>query len=59
MNWFEIAIPVLALSGLCAGWMLVQILARRLGTKNHLEQKPGCGNCRCYGGPCEREMPEV
>lgn len=56
MKWFEFLIPVLALSGLCAGWVLVQLLARRLGTKNHLDRQPGCGNCHCYNNVCERQV---
>lgn len=55
MNLVEVIIPVFALAGLCAGWVLVQLLARRLGTKNHFDRKPGCGKCNCFGGHCERE----
>lgn len=51
----EFAIPVLALTALCAGWVGVQLLAKRLGTKNHIDRPPGCGNCNCHGGVCERE----
>ncbi len=41
-------IPVLAFALLAAGWMAVQLLARKVGTKNHLEDGGGC----C--GACEK-----
>lgn len=44
-------LPILALTALTAGWMAVQLLAKRLGTKNHIDEfKDGCGNCTCGGG---------
>ncbi|MFZ2897022.1 MAG: hypothetical protein WA004_00275 [Saprospiraceae bacterium] len=49
-------LPILALTFLCAIWMAVQLLARRVGTKNHIDEfKNGCGGCTCGGGHCERE----
>lgn len=49
-------IPVLALAGLSAGWVAVQILAKRLGTKNHFDDAGSCGNgCSCGGGVCRVE----
>lgn len=48
-------LAILALTFLAALWMAVQLLARRMGTKNHIDEfKNGCGNCGCGGGHCER-----
>lgn len=53
MMWTYL-VPVLALAALSAGWVLVQILAKRLGTKNHFDHAGSCGNgCSCGGGVCE------
>jgi hypothetical protein len=35
--------PILALTGLTAGWMGVQILAKRMKTKNHIDHGGCCG----------------
>lgn len=51
-------IPVLAMSLLCAGWVMVQFLARRIGTKNHFDNPPRCGGCTC-SGQCDRESARV
>lgn len=33
---------------LAAGWAAVQVLARKLGTKNHIDNAGSCGNgCAC------------
>lgn len=47
-------ITILALGGLCAGWVGVQVLAKKMGTKNHFDDlKEGCGSCKCGGsGSC-------
>ncbi|MBF0287674.1 MAG: hypothetical protein HQM14_07630 [SAR324 cluster bacterium] len=40
------ASAVLGLTLLCAGWVMVQLLARAVKTKNHLNyEKKGCGHC--------------
>ena len=55
MTIFEYLFPILALAALTAGWMAVQLLARRLGTKNHIEHGgSGCGQCGC-GEACVRK----
>lgn len=42
---------ILGLSLLCAGWVALQFLAHRQGTKNHFEHlQSGCGGCTCGGG---------
>lgn len=41
--------PVFAFAMLTAGWMAVQLLARKVGTKNHIEDGGGC----C--GACEKK----
>lgn len=43
-------IPVLALTILAGFWVAVQLLARKVGTKNHIENAGECGNgCTCMG----------
>ncbi|MCB0553927.1 MAG: hypothetical protein KDD02_10275 [Phaeodactylibacter sp.] len=57
MQILSYLLPIFALSALAAGWMGLQLLARRLGTKNHIEHGGnGCGQCGCGGGVCEREQ---
>jgi hypothetical protein len=48
-NYLEILTPSIALAILAAGWMVVQLLAKKTGTKNHIDN-PGS----CCGG-CERK----
>jgi hypothetical protein len=39
-------IPIISLALLAAGWMYVQILAKRMKVKNHIDQTSGCcGAC--------------
>jgi len=39
-------VPVIAYALLTAGWMAVQLLARKAGTKNHIDHRGGCcGAC--------------
>lgn len=39
-------IPVLAFTVLTGGWMAVQILAKKMKTKNHIDNTNGCcGAC--------------
>lgn len=51
-------IAILLLAALCAGWVAVQFLARRMQTKNHFDDLDGstCGSCNCggTGGSCRR-----
>lgn len=43
-------IPILALALLSGGWVAVQLLARKMRTKNHIEHAGSCGNqCTCMG----------
>ena len=42
MEYLPHIISVLALAFLTAGWLAVQILARRIGTKNHFENANSC-----------------
>lgn len=59
MAYLSYIIPILALAGLAAGWVGVQLLARRMGTKNHFDNAASCGNnCSCMGDggeACRRE----
>ncbi|MCB0620581.1 MAG: hypothetical protein KDC43_00555 [Saprospiraceae bacterium] len=47
-------LPILALALLAAGWAAVQLLARKLGTKNHIEHSSSCCGS-CQGGICRLE----
>jgi hypothetical protein len=45
-NLFQYLIPVFALTLLAAGWMLVQIIAKKMNIKNHIDETSGCcGAC--------------
>jgi len=50
-------IAITGLSLLCAGWIALQFLARKMKTKNHFDNlNSSCGNCTCGGeGECTRE----
>jgi hypothetical protein len=44
-------LSIFALSALCAGWVAVQLLAKKLGTKNHIDNAGDCcGGCSCSNG---------
>ena len=46
MEYLPYLISILAIAGLCAGWVAVQLLAKQIGTKNHFENaKTCCGLC--------------
>jgi hypothetical protein len=48
MDYLDYIIPILAVTLLSAGWAGIQLLARRLGTKNHIDQAGSCGSgCTC------------
>jgi hypothetical protein len=54
----QFIIPIMGLSALCAGWVLVQLLARKMKTKNHFDDlNSSCGHCNCGGmvTQCGRE----
>lgn len=38
-------IPVAALAALAAGWMGMQLIARRMKVKNHIDHGGCCGAC--------------
>ena len=43
---YQYIIPILVLTMLAMGWMGVQLLAKRMQTKNHIDQTSGCcGAC--------------
>lgn len=52
-------VPVLALSILAAGWAGVQILAKRMKTKNHIDNPDGCCGACENRQTCERKGVEV
>jgi len=55
MDVFDLLIPIFAISLLSVGWIGVQFLAQKMGTKNHFDNKiSGCGHCSC-GSICEVE----
>jgi len=48
-------IPILALTLIAGGWAGVQLLARKMQTKNHIDQTTGCcGNCNGESENCSR-----
>jgi len=51
MSVQEFIIPVLFVAVLSAGWVIVQILAKKMKTKNHFDDlgQGGCMNCTCGG----------
>jgi hypothetical protein len=45
-EYINYIIPVLALALLAAGWAGVQLIAKKIGTKNHIDNGGGCcGDC--------------
>ncbi|MFQ5446477.1 MAG: hypothetical protein ACE5FF_06050 [Saprospiraceae bacterium] len=55
MKYMEYILPILAVGALSAGWLAIQFLAKKTGTKNHFDDgASGCGNCGC-GHACERK----
>lgn len=45
-NYSEYILPVLILALLSAGWMMVQLVAKKIGTKNHIDNDGSCcGAC--------------
>ena len=53
-EYLQYLIPVLAVTFLAAGWAAVQLLARKMKTKNHIDNNAGCCGS-CSGGSCERK----
>jgi len=48
-------VPILLIGFLCAGWVVVQIIAKKMKTKNHFDHlNSDCGHCTCGGvdGAC-------
>lgn len=54
----EYLIPIFALTFLAAGWAGVQLLARKMKTKNHIDNNAGCCGS-CSGGSCERRGVQI
>ena len=43
-------IPIVSLAALCAGWVIVQVIAKKMKTKNHFDHlNSACGHCTCGG----------
>jgi len=56
MKYIEIILPILAVGALSAGWLSIQFLAKKTGTKNHFDDGSSCcGQCGC-GHACEKEQ---
>jgi len=47
----EYLIPILFVSLISAGWVVVQLIARKMKTKNHFDHldSSSCGHCTCGG----------
>lgn len=51
MDVYSIILPILLTAILVAGWGAIQFLAKKMGTKNHIDNAGSCGNgCMCQGG---------
>jgi len=57
MEIMDYILPILGLAAICAGWVIVQLLARKLKTKNHFDDlNSSCGGCTCDGtDSCEKK----
>jgi len=45
-DYIQYIIPILAITMVAGGWAGVQLLAKKMQTKNHIDQTTGCcGNC--------------
>ena len=60
MEYLQYIIPVFVLAAMCAGWVIVQLVARKMKTKNHFDDLHAgdgtCINCNCGGiERCEDE----
>ncbi len=54
-EYAQYIIPILALTLVAGGWAGVQLLAKKMKTKNHIDQTTGCcGNCTGEGEGCSR-----
>ncbi len=54
-------IPILFVAILSAGWVIVRLIAKKMKTKNHMDNlgKGDCMSCTCGAGEddaCENEM---
>ena len=47
-------IPVLALMVLAAGWAALQLLAKRMQTKNHIDHGGGCCGACDHSSSCAK-----
>ncbi len=58
MSFIEYLLPIACLTILCAGWVVVQLIAQKFKTKNHFDSlKSNCHQCTCGGGAdndCEK-----
>lgn len=52
----ELLIPVLVLSLVAVGWGGVQLLAKRMGTKNHIDNTSTCCGACDVRSSCSRNM---
>ncbi len=54
-QFLQYSIPILVLTFVAGGWAGVQLLAKKMKTKNHIDQTTGCcGNCTGDGENCSR-----
>ncbi len=54
-------LPILFITVLCAGWVVVQIIAKKMKTKNHFDNlNSSCGHCNCGGveDNCSNKAPD-
>jgi len=63
LQYMKYIIPILFVAALCAGWVIVQLLAKKMKTKNHMDNlgKGGCMTCTCgasEGDVCENDIED-
>lgn len=49
-------IPIIAMALLAAGWGAVQLLAKKMKTKNHIDNGGGCCGACSNREACERKL---
>ena len=54
-EYIQYIIPVLAVTFLAAGWAAVQILAKKMHTKNHIDNGGGCCGACENSASCEKK----
>ncbi|MCB0654916.1 MAG: hypothetical protein KDC57_02205 [Saprospiraceae bacterium] len=57
-TFIQYLIPIIALGLLAAGWMGMQLWAKRNEVKNHIDHQGGCCGACSNRDQCERVLPQ-